>query len=167
MTDICGLGDTVSANIEALKKDITRRMDGAVEVLGREFGGLRTGRANASLLEPVVVKAYGSEMPLNQVGTIGVPEPLSVRVDTFGTGTVSDRDLELAVNTVFDLRPAAIIKDLDLLKPQYRQLAAYGHMGREDLGVKWEETNRTAELLKLLESSAKVTPQKKLMAAVA
>ena len=98
---------------------------------------------------------------------IGVAAPVSVNVNTFGTGTVSDRDLEQAVNKIFDLRPAAIIKDLDLLKPQYRQLAAYGHMGREDLGVKWEETNRTAELLKALESSAKVTPRKKLVAAVA
>ena len=88
MTDICGLGDTVSANIEALKKDITRRMEGAVEVLGREFGGLRTGRANASLLEPVVVKAYGSEMPLNQVGTIGVPEPRLLTVQVWDRGVV-------------------------------------------------------------------------------
>lgn len=78
----------MSANIEALKKDITRRMDGAVEVLGREFGGLRTGRANASLLEPVVVKAYGSEMPLNQVGTIGVPEPRLLTVQVWDRGVV-------------------------------------------------------------------------------
>ena len=78
----------MSANIEALKKDITRRMDGAVEVLGREFGGVRTGRANASLLEPVVVKAYGSEMPLNQVGTISVPEPRLLTVQVWDRGVV-------------------------------------------------------------------------------
>jgi ribosome recycling factor len=78
----------VSANIEAMKKDVMRRMEGAVEVLGREFGGLRTGRANASLLEPVVVKAYGSEMPLNQVGTIGVPEPRLLTVQVWDRGVV-------------------------------------------------------------------------------
>jgi S-adenosylmethionine synthetase len=78
---------------------------------------------------------------------IGVAAPVSLRVDTFGTGKVSDRALEKAVNTVFDLRPAAIIKDLDLLKPQYRQVAAYGHMGREDLNVKWEKCDRMDQLL--------------------
>lgn len=73
---------------------------------------------------------------------IGIAEPVSIHVSTFGTGTVDDRMLEHAIREVFDLRPAAIIRDLDLLRPQYRQLAAYGHMGREDLGVKWEETSR-------------------------
>ena len=77
---------------------------------------------------------------------IGVARPVSVRVDTFGTGSVSDEKLEEAVNKVFDLRPTAIIRDLDLRKPIYRQLAAYGHMGREDLGVRWEDTDRVAAL---------------------
>ncbi len=81
---------------------------------------------------------------------IGVAAPVSIRVDTFGSGTVSDRKLEDAVKKVFDLRPAAIIKDLDLLKPQYRQLAAYGHMGREDLGVRWEVCDRIDALQKAL-----------------
>ena len=78
---------------------------------------------------------------------IGVAKPVSVMVDTFGTGKVSDDKLSEAVHKVFDLRPAAIIKNLDLRRPQYRQLAAYGHMGREDLGVAWEKTDKTAELL--------------------
>ena len=78
---------------------------------------------------------------------IGVAHPVSVMVETFGTGKVSDERLEKAVRKVFDLRPSAIIRDLDLRKPIYRQLAAYGHMGREDLGVKWENTDR-AEALK-------------------
>ena len=78
---------------------------------------------------------------------IGVASPVSVNVTTFGTGAVSDGELAQAVQKVFDLRPAAIIRDLDLRKPIYRRLAAYGHMGREDLGVRWEATDR-AEALK-------------------
>ena len=77
---------------------------------------------------------------------IGVAQPVSILVETFGTGTVSDEVLEKAVRKVFDLRPAAIIRDLDLRKPIYRQLAAYGHMGREDLGVNWEKTDRVEAL---------------------
>ena len=82
---------------------------------------------------------------------IGVAEPVSVNVTTFGTGTVSDETLEKAVKKVFDLRPTAIIRDLDLRKPIYRHLAAYGHMGREDLGVAWEKTDRTEELKKAVQ----------------
>ena len=77
---------------------------------------------------------------------IGVAKPVSIMVDTFGTGTVADEKIEQAVEMVFDLTPAAIIRDLDLRKPIYRQLAAYGHMGREDLGVKWESTDRADAL---------------------
>ena len=78
---------------------------------------------------------------------IGVARPVSIMVDTFGTGTVSDEKLAQAVQQVFDLRPTAIINTLDLRRPIYRPLAAYGHMGREDLGVAWEAVNRTQELL--------------------
>jgi S-adenosylmethionine synthetase len=77
---------------------------------------------------------------------IGVAQPVSVLVDTFGTGTVGDDKLEAAVRKVFDLRPTAIIRDLDLRKPIYRKLAAYGQMGRTDLGVKWEDTDRVDAL---------------------
>ena len=77
---------------------------------------------------------------------IGVAQPVSILVDTFGTGTMGDDKLEAAVRKVFDLRPTAIIRDLDLRKPIYRKLAAYGHMGREDLGVSWERTDRTEAL---------------------
>jgi S-adenosylmethionine synthetase len=79
---------------------------------------------------------------------IGVAEPVSILVQTFGTGKVSDRKLEEAITKTFDLRPAAIIKDLDLLKPQYKQVAAYGHMGREDLNVVWEKCDRLDALMK-------------------
>jgi len=78
----------VSKDIEALKKDIARRMDGAVDVLRKEFAGLRTGRANTSLLEPVSVEAYGSEMPMNQVGTVSVPEPRMLTVQVWDKGLV-------------------------------------------------------------------------------
>ena len=79
---------------------------------------------------------------------IGVAKPVSILVETFGTGVVSDDLLGKAVAEVFDFRPGAIIRALDLRKPIYRQLAAYGHMGREDLGVRWEECNKTDELRK-------------------
>ena len=78
---------------------------------------------------------------------IGVARPVSVRVDTFGTGTVPDEQLSDAVEQVFDLRPAAIVRDLGLRRPIYRQLAAYGHFGRDDLDLSWEKTDR-AEALK-------------------
>lgn len=81
---------------------------------------------------------------------IGVAHPVSVMIDTFGTGKVSDEALADAVNKVFDLRPHAIIEKLDLRKPIYKKLSSYGHMGREDLGVKWEETNMTEALLNAL-----------------
>ncbi len=77
---------------------------------------------------------------------IGVAQPVSVMVDTFGTGRVPDDIIAAAVRKVFDLRPAAIIKTLDLKKPQYRALAAYGHMGREELCVAWEKTDMTEQL---------------------
>ena len=77
---------------------------------------------------------------------IGVAQPVSIMVDTFGTGAAGDDKIEAAVEKVFDLTPAAIIRDLDLRKPIYRRLAAYGHMGREDLGVRWENTDRTQAL---------------------
>lgn len=86
---------------------------------------------------------------------IGVAKPISTMVDTFGTGVVSDEILSQAVNKVFDLRPAAIIRDLDLRKPIYRQLAAYGHMGREELGVAWEKLDKVDVLKKAVEEVQK------------
>lgn len=78
---------------------------------------------------------------------IGVAHPVSIFVDTFGTGKVADSVISKAVGRVFDLRPAAIIRDLDLRRPIYRQVAAYGHMGRTDLDVPWEKTDKVQELL--------------------
>ena len=85
---------------------------------------------------------------------IGVAQPVSINVNTFGTGVVADEVLEKAVYEVFDLRPTAIIKTLDLRKPIYRKLAAYGHMGREDLGVNWEKTDRVDALKAAVEKLA-------------
>ncbi len=94
----------------------------------------------------IVAAGLAKKCEVQLAYAIGVAEPVSIMVDTFGTGTVADDRIEAAVEKVFDLRPAAIIRDLDLRKPIYRRLAAYGHMGREDLGVKWENTDRTEAL---------------------
>ncbi len=77
------------ADLKILKQDLTRRMDGALETLRREFSGLRTGRAHPGLLEPVKVIAYGQEMPLNQVGTVGAPEPRMLTVQVWDKSMVS------------------------------------------------------------------------------
>ncbi len=74
---------------------------------------------------------------------IGMAQPLSILVETFGTNNVSDEAIEAAVRAVFDLRPGAIVRDLDLKKPIYRRTAAYGHFGRS--GFSWEDASRLAE----------------------
>ena len=96
----------------------------------------------------VVAAGLADRCQVQLAYAIGVAKPVSVLVETFGTGIVADDVLGAAVEKVFDLRPTAIIRDLDLRKPIYRKLAAYGHIGREDLGVRWEETDRTEQLLK-------------------
>ena len=94
----------------------------------------------------VVAAGLATKCEVELAYAIGVAKPVSIMVDTFGTGTVADEKIVQAVEKVFDLTPAAIIRDLDLRKPIYRQLAAYGHMGREELGVKWEQTDRVDAL---------------------
>ena len=94
----------------------------------------------------VVAAGLADRCQVQLAYAIGVARPVSVLVETFGTGKVSDSELEEAVENVFDLRPTAIIRELDLRKPIYRKLAAYGHMGREDLGVAWEKTDRVDAL---------------------
>ena len=95
----------------------------------------------------IVAAGLADKCEIQLAYAIGVARPVSVMVDTFGTGRVSDGKIAEAVQKVFDLRPAAIIRELDLRRPIYRQLAAYGHMGREELGVRWEDTDK-AEALK-------------------
>ena len=94
----------------------------------------------------VVAAGLAKRCQIQLAYAIGVAQPVSILVETFGTGTVADEVLEKAVRKTFDLRPPAIIRDLGLQKPIYRQLAAYGHMGREDLGVLWEKTDRAEQL---------------------
>ena len=95
----------------------------------------------------VVAAGLAARCQVQLAYAIGVAKPVSVRVDTFGTGTVSDEQLSDMVEAAFDLRPAAIIRDLDLRRPIYRQLAAYGHFGRDDLDLPWEKTDRVDALL--------------------
>ena len=95
----------------------------------------------------VVAAGLAKRCQIQLAYAIGVAKPVSVLVETFGTGVVADDKLSEAVQKVFDLRPSAIIRDLELRKPIYKQLAAYGHMGREELGVAWERTDRVQALL--------------------
>ncbi len=103
--------------------------------------------ASRYVAKNIVAADLADKCEIQLAYAIGVARPVSVRVDTFGTGKLSDAKLEELVNKHFDLRPAAIIEKLQLRKPQYRQLAAYGHMGRIDLDVAWEKTDM-AEILK-------------------
>ncbi len=89
----------------------------------------------------IVAAGLASKCEVQLAYAIGVAKPVSITVDTFGTSTVDEDRIEEAVEKVFDLRPYAIINRLDLRRPIYRKLAAYGHMGREDLGVLWEKTD--------------------------
>ncbi len=94
----------------------------------------------------VVAAGLASRFELQVSYAIGVAHPLSIAIETFGTGTIPDEQIIALINKHFDMRPAAIIRDLDLRKPQYRQVAAYGHFGRHDLDVAWERTDKAALL---------------------
>ena len=94
----------------------------------------------------IVAAGLADKCEVQLAYAIGVAQPVSVRVDTFGTGKVAEDKLEKAVEAVFELTPAGIIRALDLRKPVYRQLAAYGHVGREELGLTWEKTDKVDEL---------------------
>ncbi len=98
----------------------------------------------------IVAAGLAERVEIQLAYAIGVAKPVSIMVDTFGTGNIPDTAIAAAVQKEFDLRPAAIIETLKLRRPQYRQLAAYGHMGREDLDVAWEKTDRVSDLKKYL-----------------
>ena len=121
--------------------------------VGRRGGGCFSGKdptkvdrsaayAARYVAKNIVAAKLAKKCEVQLAYAIGVAHPVSVMVDTFGTGVLSDDVLEEIVSETFDLRPAAIIDYLDLRKPIYRELAAYGHMGREELGVKWELTDK-------------------------
>ena len=97
----------------------------------------------------VVAAGLASKCEVQIAYAIGVAKPVSVVVETFGTGKVSDEETAKIIMKVFDLRPAAIIKNLDLRRPIYRQIAAYGHMGRTDVDLPWEKTDKAEEIKKL------------------
>ena len=94
----------------------------------------------------IVAAGLAKKCEIQIAYAIGVAHPVSVMIDTFGTGIISDDTLSEIVTETFDLRPAAIIDSLDLRRPIYRQLAAYGHMGRTDLDLPWEKTDKAVEL---------------------
>lgn len=94
----------------------------------------------------IVAAGIAKECEVQLAYAIGVAEPVSVSVDTFGSGKLDEEQIAKMIVDHFDMRPAAIIKKLELNKPQYRALAAYGHMGRTALGVKWEDTDKAEEL---------------------
>lgn len=124
---------------------------------GRHGGGAFSGKdptkvdrsaayAARYVAKNVVAAGLADRCEVELAYAIGVASPVSIMVNSFGTGKVSDEKLAQAVSKVFDLRPAAIIRTLELRKPIYRALAAYGHMGRTDLKVRWEETDRVDAL---------------------
>ena len=94
----------------------------------------------------IVASKLASKCEVQLAYAIGVAKPVSIMVDTFSTGIIDDEKIEKIVDELFDLRPEAIIKTLDLKKPIFKKLAAYGHMGREDLGVRWEETDMAEKI---------------------
>ena len=98
----------------------------------------------------IVASGLASKCEVELAYAIGVAKPVSVMVDTFGTGAKSDDEISAIIDKVFDLRPSAIIKTLDLRRPIYQAVAAYGHMGREDLNVPWEQLNRVDEIKKYM-----------------
>ena len=100
----------------------------------------------------IVAAGLAKKCQVELAYAIGVAKPVSVLVETFGTGTVSETLISDAVNKVFDLRPAAIIKNLDLRKPIYRQIASYGHVGRTDIDLTWERTDKTEALKEAVNS---------------
>ena len=126
----------MAADLEMLKQDLTRRMDGAMETLKRAFGGLRTGCASPALLEPIKVEAYGSEMPITQVGTIGVPESRMITVQVWDKNMVGAveraiRDSGLGLNPASDGQTVRVPIPI-LTEERRKELARTAHKYAED-----------------------------------
>ena len=125
--------------------------------MGRHGGGAFSGKdctkvdrsaayASRWVAKNVVAAGLADRCEVQVAYAIGVAKPLSVNVETFGTGKVDNETLIGLINSTFDLRPGAIIRDLDLRRPIYRQTAAYGHFGRTDIDLPWEDTSRASQL---------------------
>ena len=128
---------------------------------GRHGGGAFSGKdptkvdrsaayAARWVAKNLVAAGIADKLEIQLAYAIGVAKPVSIEVDTFGTGKVSEQEIINIVEKVFDLRPGAIIRDLELRRPLYRQTAAYGHFGRNDLNLPWEELNKVEEIKKYL-----------------
>ena len=145
-----------------LMNELKRRMDGALEALRREFAGLRTGRASAHLLDPVVVKAYGGEMPLNQVGTVNVPEPRMITVQVWDRSLVtavekSIRDANLGVNPQSDGQLVRIPIP-ELSRERRQELTKLAHKYAEQGRVAVRNVRRDGmETLKKMEKDGKIS----------
>ncbi len=125
--------------------------------MGRHGGGAFSGKDPTKVdrsaayaarwaAKNIVAAGLAERVEIQVAYAIGVAHPLSINVETFGTGTISDEDIARLITEHFDLRPGAIIQELDLRKPIYQQVAAYGHFGRDDLDLPWERTNKAALL---------------------
>ncbi|HEX6092802.1 MAG TPA: ribosome recycling factor [Dongiaceae bacterium] len=148
--------------IEADKNELKRRMDGAIDALKREFGGLRTGRASPHLLDTVIVKAYGSDLPIAQVGTVGVPEPRMITVQVWDRGLVSAvekaiRDANLGLNPSSDGQLVRV--PLPQLSQERRQeLSKVAHKFTESARVAVRNIRRDGmEALKKMEKDHKIS----------
>ena len=128
---------------------------------GRHGGGAFSGKdptkvdrsaayAARWVAKNLVAAGVADKLEIQLAYAIGVAKPVSIEVDTFGTGKISDEEITNIVEKVFDLRPGAIIRDLELRRPLYRQTAAYGHFGRNDLNLPWEELNKVEDIKKYL-----------------
>lgn len=128
---------------------------------GRHGGGAFSGKdptkvdrsaayAARWVAKNLVAAGIADKLEIQLAYAIGVAKPVSIEVETFGTGKLSDEEITNIVEKVFDLRPGAIIRDLDLRRPLYRQTAAYGHFGRNDLNLPWEQLNKVGEIKKYL-----------------
>ena len=127
--------------------------------MGRHGGGCFSGKdptkvdrsaayAARWVAKNIVAAELADRCEIQVAYAIGVAHPVSINVETFGTGCIPDKRIAELVNELFDLRPGAIIQDLDLRRPIYSQIAAYGHFGRDDLDLTWERTNMAAALRK-------------------
>jgi ribosome recycling factor len=147
---------------DALLNDLRRRMDGALEVLRKEFGGLRTGRASASLLEPIMVNAYGNTVPLNQVASINVPEPRLITVQVWDRGVVKSVDKAIRESGL-DLNPQTEGQTIrvpipDLNEERRRSLTRVAAKYAEETKVSVRNVRRDGiEVLKRQEKDAEIS----------